>query len=62
MDVDVGLKQSDEVVVMMLGFGIDVECERVRGAAHYLASGAGGNIEAMLAFIKKYLQYLRDST
>jgi acetyl esterase/lipase len=54
-DIDVGISQSDEVVGVMLGCGIEVQYERVHGEAHYLANGPEYENEAMYKFMLKHL-------
>lgn len=56
-DSAVGVEQSDEVVGVMLGCGLDVEYERPHGRDHFLDNGADYENEGFYSFMMKHLQW-----
>ena len=56
-DSAVGVEQADEVVGAMLGCGLEVQYERVRGKDHFLDTGKDYENEAFYDFMMKHLNY-----
>lgn len=54
-DGDVGIEQSDEVVGVMVGLGMEVVYERLRGLEHAFDNDEKYVMEEMYRFVKRYL-------
>jgi dipeptidyl aminopeptidase/acylaminoacyl peptidase len=54
-DQDVGIDQSDEVVGVMVGLGMEVAYKRVHGPSHFFDLDEQVELEDMYRFLLKHL-------